>query len=152
MIAEERSIPVVEFTFLGFTFKARDAKTRWGRTFPSFQPGISQKAKKQAGEKLREMNIRNKTQQTLQELRKDVNDYTRGMMNYYGKFYKSATYGILQRMDWLISEWVRKKYRRTRKEVRKWLRNLYRRDKELFVHWKYIKPKYAKGLRTIRAV
>ncbi len=146
MTADERSIPVVEFTFLGFAFKARDAKTSWGRTFPSFLPGISNKAKKRAGERIREMRIGRRTGSSFEELRNEINEYIRGFMNYFGKFYKSATYIILKRLDWQLTKWVRNKYRKTKKKAYEWLRGVYKRDRDIFEHWKYIIPKHAKGL------
>ena len=142
MIAEEGSIPEVEFTFLGFSFKARDAKTKKGRTFPSFLPAISSKAKKKAGEKIREMKLPKRTGSDFKTIQEEINRYVRGFMNYYGAFYKSETYRILKRIDWLISKWVRNKYRKTKKKAHKWLKGLYKRNRDIFEHWKYIKPSY----------
>ncbi len=146
MIVEERGIPEVEFTFLGFTFKARDAKTKKGRTFPSFLPAMSKKAERKAGKKIREINLGRRTGSSLEEIKEEVNQYIRGFMNYYGKFYKSATYKLLNRLDWLLTKWVRRKYRRTKKRAYKWLRSLYKANRNIFEHWKYIIPTYAKGL------
>lgn len=98
------------------------------------------------------MKISKSTQLTLKELREKVNRYERGIINYYGKFYRSAIYRLLSRIDWLITKWVRNKYRKTKEKVQKWLKYLYRERNDLFEHWKYITPTYAQGLRTIRAV
>lgn len=146
MIVDARSIPEVSFTYLGYEFKARDAKTKKGRTFPSFLPGISKKSLKKANEKMREKHISRRTGSTLSEIREEVNRYIRGFMNYFGKFYKSATYGFLRKVEWLITKWVRNKYRKTKKQAYKWLKALYKSNNEYFVHWQYITPKYAIGL------
>jgi RNA-directed DNA polymerase len=146
MIVDEMSIPEVSFTYLGFEFKARDAKTKKGRTFPAFLPGISKKSLKKANEKIREKQISRRTGSTLSEIQEELNIYIRGFINYFGKFYKSATYRFLHKVDWLITKWVRNKYRKTKKEAYKWLRALYKSNNEYFVHWQHIKPRYAKGL------
>jgi len=148
----KQEYPIIAFTFLGFTFKGRRALTKKGKIFTSFLPAMSEKAKKKAGEKIREMNIRNRIEISFEELTKEINQYVRGIANYYGSFYKSAIYVILKRIDWLITRWIMKKYRKTKRSMRKWIKGIFKRDKDIFEHWKYITPNYALSLRTTRAV
>lgn len=136
----------MSFTFLGFTFKGRGAKTRENRLFIGYLPAISEKAKKRIGEKLREIGIRNLTGSSLWEVSQKINEFVDGVMNYYGKFYKSAMSQILHRIEWMIGVWVRRKYRKTRKETIMWLKSIYRREQSIFSHWKYIKPWYIVSL------
>ena len=43
--------PVTSFDFLGYTFRARRSKNRWGKFFINFSPAVSNKATKQSGRK-----------------------------------------------------------------------------------------------------
>jgi hypothetical protein len=46
--------PHVQFTFLGFTFRPRDARNKQDRVFTSFQPGASNEATKRMRQTVRE--------------------------------------------------------------------------------------------------
>ena len=65
-----------------------------------------------------------------------------GWMNYYGRFYRSALYPLLQRINTYLMRWARKKYKR--------LRGLQTspgvvdrasldRDPRLFAHWAWVR-------------
>jgi hypothetical protein len=142
----KRSIPVVAFTFLGFEFRPRESQNYKGRIFLNFLPAISQKAKKKLGDSIRAMKIQRYSTRSIEDLAVKINRIVRGVMNYYGIFYKSAMYGILFRIDYLLRKWSMKKHKSGMKASERWFRKLYKESRELFVHWKYITPRYAKHL------
>ena len=45
----------ISFDFLGYTFRPRLSKNRWGKHFVNFTPAISNKSKKSIRQKVREL-------------------------------------------------------------------------------------------------
>ena len=79
------------FTFLGYTFRARKAPTRDGKSmFAAFLPAISGDALKDKGRIIRRWRINLRTTSDLSELAEWMNPVIRGWMNYYGKFYRTG--------------------------------------------------------------
>lgn len=103
--------PHTQFTFLGFTFRPRGAVTRDGVRFTSFQPAISREALKKLGETVWSWRLHRRTGSDTADLRKLVNPVLRGWIGYYGRFYRSALYPLLQRVNTYLLRWIRKKYR-----------------------------------------
>ncbi|HVA08864.1 MAG TPA: hypothetical protein VNG12_19185, partial [Acidimicrobiales bacterium] len=60
-------------------------------------------------------------------------------INYYGRFYRSALYPLLQRVNAYLRRWAGKKYRRLRNHGRfiRWWAGLLERAPGLFAHWKW---------------
>lgn len=58
-------------------------------------------------------------------------------MNYYGRFYRSQMYPLLQRINGYLMRWVRKKYKRLRGFKRRyaWWYGIADREPDLFAHW-----------------
>src|SRR5665648_1034182 len=88
-----------EFTFLGFTFRQRGARAKSGRQFNSFNPAISRQALKKVSAEVRSWRLHNHTGLDLVEVAERINPIVRGWMNYYGAFYRSAMYPLLQRIN-----------------------------------------------------
>ncbi|CAI7980716.1 hypothetical protein FRAHR75_890027 [Frankia sp. Hr75.2] len=61
-------------------------------------------------------------------------------MNYYGRFSRSALYGLLQRVNTYLVRWARRKFRRLRsfKKAKRWWKGLLCRQPRLFAHWAWI--------------
>ena len=78
------------FTFLGYAFRPREARSRDGVTFTSFLPAISPEALKAKSDRLREMRIPKRTDLTLDDLARWLNPIVAGWINYYGRFYRSG--------------------------------------------------------------
>lgn len=106
--------PHTSFTFLGFTFRPRGARTKNGRMFVSFTPAISRAALNKIGAQVRSWRLHHRTGRSFGELARWINPIVRGWMNYYGAFYRSALYPLLTRINAYLMRWVRKKYRRFR--------------------------------------
>lgn len=102
------------FTFLGFTFRPRQAQDKVGRSFLSFIPAISKDAWKKISAEVRSWRLHRRTGHTFADLARMINPIVRGWMNYYGAFYRSALHGLLARINAYLMRWVRKKYRRYR--------------------------------------
>jgi group II intron reverse transcriptase/maturase len=128
------------FTFLGFTFRARAARSRRGEKFTSFLPAISKDALNKISAQVRSWRLHLRTGQDLAGLARQINPSVRGWMNYYGAFYRSALYPLLQRINAYLVRWLRKKYKRLRgfKKARAcWLR-ITKQDPLLFAHWTWV--------------
>jgi RNA-directed DNA polymerase len=102
------------FTFLGFTFRPREARDKVGRSFLAFLPAISKDALKKISAQVRFWRLHRRTGHTFTDLARMINPVVRGWMNYYGAFYRTALYGLLTRINAYLMRWVRKKYRRLR--------------------------------------
>ncbi|MFE4413975.1 group II intron maturase-specific domain-containing protein, partial [Streptomyces sp. NPDC056821] len=103
--------PVTEFTFLGFTFRRRGAKDRHGVMFTAFLPAISHQALKRLSRTVRSWRLHRRTAQESSDLARTVNPVVRGWMNYYGRFYRSVLYPLLDRINTYLLRWIQKKYR-----------------------------------------
>ena len=103
------------FTFLGYTFRARQAPTG-DRTsmFSAFLPAVSKDALKRMNEEVRDWRIHLRTAMDLDELAAWINPVVRGWMTYYGKFHRTALNGLLQRINTYLVRWARRKYKRLR--------------------------------------
>jgi len=127
------------FTFLGYEFRARGARSRTGKRFVGFLPAISPKALKAKSERLREMRIDRRTDLTLDDLARWLNPIVGGWMGYYGRYYRSELLPLLRRVSYYLRRWARKKYRRLQSEnsLVAWWNGLVKRQPALFAHWRW---------------
>jgi group II intron reverse transcriptase/maturase len=127
------------FTFLGYEFRARGARSRSGRMFVGFLPAISPNAFKAKGDRLREMRIDHRTDLTLDDLARWLNPIVGGWMGYYGRYYRSALLPLLQRVSYYLRRWAGKKYRRlqSKDSFMAWWDGLVKRQPGLFAHWRW---------------
>lgn len=133
-----------KFDFLGYTFRARRSKNRWGKYFVNFSPAISSKAKVKITRAIRSWRLRSKVDKTIEDLARMFNKIIQGWINYYGKFYKSGLYPLLQHLNRKLVHWVRGKFKRFKNHghrAENWLGRVAKRQPTLFAHWKLgIKP------------
>ena len=129
----------VQFDFLGYTFRPRRAKNRWGKHFVSFLPAISDKAAKGIRATIRSWRLgATRNNQSLEEIARLVNPYVRGWVNYYGRYYRSALTPALRHLERALVYWVRRKLKRLQRHQRRathWLGRLARREPNLFYLW-----------------
>lgn len=129
-----------KFVFLGYEFRARGAKNRKTKeVFTGYLPAISPKAEKSINEKIRELNIRNRSDLSLHEIAKWINPMIQGWINYYGKYTKSELSNVFQRLNGTIARWSMKKYRRLKnKKTRaaRYIWELASNATNLFAHWR----------------
>ncbi len=135
----------ISFDFLGYTFRPRRAKNRWGKLFISFLPGVSNKAANSIRETIRSWRIgATRNNQSLEEIARFVDPFVRGWVNYYGRYYPSALTPVLRSLERSLVYWVRRKFKRFRYHQRQavhWLGRVAQREPNLFVLWSHgIRP------------
>ncbi len=126
------------FDFLGFTFRPRLSKNRWGKTFVNFSPAVSAKAGKAIRQEVRNWNLQNRSDKSLLDLAHMFNAKIRGWVNYYSAFYKSALYPTLRQIDRKLVLWLTRKHKRLqghRRRASHWLERVARKETHLFAHW-----------------
>ena len=133
--------PETSVDFLGYTFRARRSKNRWGKYFVNFSPAISAKAGKRIRQEIRSWKLPGRSDKTLEDLARMFNQRVRGWVNYYGVFYKSALYPTLRQLDRKLALWATRKYKRLRRHRRRaahWLERIARAKPGLFAHWRLL--------------
>jgi len=130
------------FTFLGYTFRAREARSKHGGgSFTSFLPAISAEALKATGDRIRSMRIHRHNTLSLNDLAAWLNPIVAGWMHYYGRFYRTALHPLLRRVNTYLRRWAGKKYRRlrTHKQFKRWWTGLLQREPGLFAQWQWVR-------------
>jgi len=130
---------VTSFTFLGYEFRPRLAKSKTGKHFVSFLPAVSTDAMKAMGREIRSWHLARRSDKSLDDLARMFNNIVQGWINYYGRFYKSKLLYFLRRLNQHLMRWARQKYKRLRRRERRamaWLAEIARRSPRLFAHWR----------------
>jgi group II intron reverse transcriptase/maturase len=133
--------PCISFDFLGYTFRPRRSKNRWGKYFINFSPAISNKAAKAIRQRVRSWRCHLRSDKALEELSRMFNPIIQGWINYYGCYYKSALYPILRCLDRRLARWATRKYKRLRGHRRRadqWLQRIAKKQPGLFAHWRLL--------------
>jgi RNA-directed DNA polymerase len=128
-----------QFTFLGYTFRPRLAKSRHGHHFVSFLPAVSTDAVKAMSRELRSWHLARRSDKSLDDLARMFNSIVQGWINYYGRFYKSELLSFLRRLNRHLARWACRKFKRLRRRERRamaWLAEVARRAPRLFAHWR----------------
>lgn len=133
-----RDYPNTQFTFLGFTFRPRQAVNRKGERFTSFLPAASPQALKKMRQAMHSWHLPRQTPGTLEELSARYNPVLMGWWHYYGSFYKTELWKVFGHLDSLLAYWARRKYKKLAGHKRRsvyWLGRVARRQPKLFIHW-----------------
>ncbi|WP_082268068.1 group II intron reverse transcriptase/maturase [Leptospira interrogans] len=133
--------PNIQFTFLGFTFRPRSARDKYGKVFTSFLPAVSRDAQVRMRQRIREWNLQLRTPTTIEEISRLYNPVLRGWLNYYGAFYKTEMRRVFEHFDRKVALWARRKYKKLSRSKRKsiyWLGKIAKREPWLFTHWQVI--------------
>ena len=133
--------PHEKFDFLGFTFRPRRSKNRWGKFFVNFSPAASNKALKEIRRTIRTWRLHLRSDKSLDDLAHMFNPIIRGWISYYSRFYKSALYPTFRHLDRTLARWAYRRYKRLKKHRRRsehWLRRIARRQPGLFAHWRFL--------------
>jgi len=132
------SYPLTSFDFLGYTFRPRRSKNRWGKCFINFSPAVSNAASKAMRQTIRSWRMQLRPDLKIDDLSRMFNPVVRGWINYYGCFYKSQLYSVLRHMNRALMYWARRKYKKLARHKRRasaWLGRLAGNRPELFAHW-----------------
>jgi RNA-directed DNA polymerase len=136
--------PNTSFDFLGYTFRSRRSKNRWGKYFVNFSPAVSNKAKKKMRQTLRSWRMHLRSDKELEDLSRMFNPIIRGWINYYSQYYKSELYDVLRHINRILVRWATRKYKRLqghRRRANYWLGEVSKREPMLFSHWQVgVKP------------
>jgi len=130
-----------QFTFLGYSFRPRCAKNKYGRFFVSFLPGVSPNAMKTMRESVRSWKLHCRVDKKILDLSRMFAPIIRGWMNYYSKFYKSELYKLYQYINQKLVFWAMRKYKRFKRHRRRaqaFLARIARKNPQLFPHWKFV--------------
>lgn len=129
-----------QFTFLGYTFRPRLAKSaKHGDFFVSFTPAISRDNLTRIRHKIRGWRLHRRSDMTFAEIVAHINRHVAGWIAYYGRFYKSALYAALRGLNVFLVRWAMRKYKSLKRRPNKawvWLRDLALRRSAMLAHWK----------------
>jgi RNA-directed DNA polymerase len=130
--------PNEKFDFLGYTFRPRRSKNRFGEYFVNFSPAVSDKAVKAMRAEIRSWNLPQRSDKAIEDLSRMFNPVIRGWLQYYGRYYRSALYPSMRHLDRALAWWAYWKYKKLRGHLRRathWIARLARRDSQLWAHW-----------------
>ena len=133
--------PNEKFDFLGYAFRPRRSKNRWGKYFVNFSPGVSNAATKEIRQAIKSWRLDCRIDKRVDDLARMFNPIIRGWITYYGRYYKSALYPTLRYLDQRLARWAMAKYKRLRRHRRRsehWIRRIAGRDPGLFAHWRLL--------------
>jgi group II intron reverse transcriptase/maturase len=135
------SYAATSFTFLGYAFRGRAARSRNGKMFTSFSPAISPEALKAKSQVVRGWRMHRYTAASLDELAEMIDPIVAGWINYYAKFNQRELYPLLRRVNTYLARWARNKYKRLRvnKRFQRWWTGLLDREPGLFTHWRLVR-------------
>lgn len=142
--------PNTSFTFLGFEFRPRSAKNKYGTLFCNFLPAVSRKALTGMERTVRAWQLQRCTEKSLEDLSRMFNPIARGWIQYYGKYYKSALFPLADQINRHLVKWVANKYktfRRRPRQAKYTLGKMARNKKGLFAHWSILRYLPADGTR-----
>ncbi|MEV4868639.1 group II intron reverse transcriptase/maturase [Streptomyces syringium] len=127
------------FTFLGYTFRARQNQDRYGKSFQSFDPAVSKDALKKMGREVRSWRLHTRSDLSFRELARRINPVVTGWINYYGRFRPWEMNPFLMRINAYLVRWIRQKYKRLtaeRKAITKMM-EIAQRYPRMFAQWRY---------------
>jgi RNA-directed DNA polymerase len=134
--------PNEKFDFLGYTFRLRLSKSRYGEFFVSFLPAVSNEAAKSIRKTIRSWRLHRMTDKSIKDLAHMFNPIIRGWVNYYGQFYKSALRPVLNQLNGSLQRWAMRKYKKLRRRKRRafyWLGRIAKQMPYLFAHWRLVR-------------
>ena len=130
---------VTSFDFLGYTFRPRRSKNRYGKFFINFSPGMSALAGKAIRLVIRRWKLHLRSDKSLFDLAFMFRSRIQGWINYYSRFYKSAMYPTLRHINRKLSLWATRKYKKLkhhRRRAEHRLGAIAKKHPGLFPHWK----------------
>jgi RNA-directed DNA polymerase len=131
----------VEFTFLGYTFRPRYARTRDGRWKSGFLPAVSKAAKKSMAAMIRGWRLGRRTDLSFREVAAMINRIVAGWINYYGRFYKSLLISFLaNRINPHLVRWAMRKFKHLHRrpaKARRRIAQIATTYPGMFIHWRH---------------
>ena len=131
----------IQFTFLGFSFRPRRAKNKYGRYFVSFLPAVCRQALRTMKQSVRRWKLHCRVDRTIMDLSRMFSPVIRGWINYYSKFYKSELYDLFRYINRKLVLWATRKYKRLKRHRRRaqgFLARIAKKNPQLFPHWRMV--------------
>ena len=128
----------IAFDFLGYTFRPRVARNRWGRLFTTFSPAMSRESACAIRQTVRRWRLHLKSETSLATLARRMLPIVRGWIGYYCRFRASSFQSIARHLDRVLVRWAMRKYKRLRARPGRafaWLESVKAKRPGLFVHW-----------------
>ena len=127
-----------KFDFLGYCFRPRLVRNRYGKLFVSFTPAISPHSAKKIRQQVRSWRLHHRSNQSLEDIARAVNPVIRGWVNYYGAYQRSTLLRVLHHIDYQLVKWVKWKYKKKgnySKRAIRWIGQVALHQPTLFAHW-----------------
>jgi RNA-directed DNA polymerase len=137
-VNRRQKYPVIQFTFLGYTFRPRKSVDKYGRINVNFSPAVSREALTAMRRRVRSWHLQLKCDKDLGDLSNMFNPVLRGWAQYYGRFYSSAMKPLWRNINDYLVRWLRRKYKHLANGVIRAARALGRLADDsprAFVHW-----------------
>ena len=129
------------FDFLGYTFRPRLSKNRFGKHFLNFTPAVSNDGEDAMRREMRRWRLTCRTDKTLTDLARMFNIVLQGWINYYGRFYKSMLYPVFRHLNEhareVGNEEIQTACVATPARARRFIADVARREPDLFAHWRF---------------
>lgn len=129
----------IQFDFLGYTFRPRRSKDRYGRLFTNFTPAIAPAAAKALRQEIRGWRLQLKSDKSIEDLSRMFSPVISGWVNYYCRFHPSAFYRVAKHINRALARWAMRKFKRLRghqRRAREWVARFARQRPDLFAHWR----------------
>ena len=130
------------FDFLGFCFRPRLSRNRYGQYFVNFSPAIAPKSKKAIYSEIRQRCLHKRSDLSVKELANILNPVVRGWIEYYGAFFKSELLFLVHHLDKLIYRWVSRKYKKQGGNFKKaniWVKRIKSAKPNYFIQWRLLR-------------
>ena len=88
---------------------------------------------------MRKFKVSSMAHKELKDIAKFVNPKLNGWINYFGKFYRTETYRLMEYFDTLLARWAMKKFKSKSMsygKAHKWIYQISKQQPKLFPHWK----------------
>ncbi|WP_339058376.1 group II intron maturase-specific domain-containing protein [Candidatus Regiella endosymbiont of Tuberolachnus salignus] len=100
---------------------------------------MSKIALKAMRKKIRKLCVRSQTALNIVQLAEWLNPVLNGWINYYGRYTRSALYGVIRHVNKALVRWARRKYKSLRHHktrAMQFLERIAKQSPRLFVHWR----------------
>jgi hypothetical protein len=90
-------------------------------------------------EKIRDLDIRRRTDVSMDDIARNINPLLRGWIEYYGRYTPSAITPMLRYVNQTLRAWVMRKFKRFKGRktcAGQFLTRIPRESAGLFVHWR----------------
>lgn len=132
--------PTVTFDFLGYQFRPRMVENSRDRSlFCSFSPAVSPSALQSMRTAIRDLDIAQTTQLSLEDIAQKLNPLIQGWIGYYGRYSPWQLEPMLRHVNLTLRRWVVRKFKSyagRKVAAARFLERLAKTRAGLFAHWR----------------